>query len=175
MSQKQKPENAPESRANGSGRADHWTEKFLAHLATERGTSVYTQRNYRQALSEFCKWHEGERNQAPAWNKLDRDDFRAFLRYLGRKQLVREQSVRKHLGRAAIQLRFCALRTFYKFLIRHGQVAVSPIKNLSLPKMGKRLPKFLTAQQMKDLLEAPLRSNGTSVSCECEAREKRSV
>jgi integrase/recombinase XerC len=61
------------------------------------------------------------------------------------------------LGRAAIQLRFCALRTFYKFLIRRGQVAVSPIKNLSLPKMGKRLPKFLTAQQMKELLEAPLK------------------
>jgi integrase/recombinase XerC len=147
MLQKQRPENAPGSRANGSGRADHWTEKFLAHLATDRGASVYTQRNYRQAISEFCTWHEAERKQPPTWSKLERDDFRAYLRYLGRNQL----------GRAAIQLRFCALRTFYKFLIRHGQVAVSPIKNLSLPKMGKRLPKFLTAQQMKDLLEAPLK------------------
>jgi site-specific recombinase XerD len=126
---------------------DHSTEKFLAHLATERGASVYTQRNYRQALSEFFAWHEEERKQAPVWSELERDDFRAYLRYLGRNQL----------GRAAIQLRFCALRTFYKFLIRRGQLAVSPIKNLSLPKMGKRLPKFLTAQQMKDLLEAPLK------------------
>jgi len=71
--------------------------------------------------------------------------FRVYLRYLGRN----------HLGRSAIQLRFSALRTFYKYLIRHGAMAVSPIKNLSLPKIGKRLPKFLTAQQMKDLLEAP--------------------
>jgi site-specific recombinase XerD len=127
---------------------DHWTEKFLAHLATERGASVYTQRNYRQALAEFCNWHKEDRKQVPNWGKLERDDFRAYLRYLGRKQLAR----------AAIQLRFCALRTFYKFLVRRAQVAVSPIKNLSLPKMGKRLPKFLTAQQMKDLLEAPLKS-----------------
>jgi integrase/recombinase XerC len=147
MSQMQRPEYAPESRANTSGRVDHSTEKFLAHLATERGASVYTQRNYRQALSEFCTWHEEERKQTPAWSKLERDDFRAYLRYLGRNQL----------GRAAIQLRFCALRTFYKFLIRRGQMAVSPIKNLSLPKMAKRLPKFLTAQQMKDLLDAPLK------------------
>jgi site-specific recombinase XerD len=147
MSHKQRPQNAPGSRANGSGRVDHSTEKFLAHLATERGASVYTQRNYRQALSEFCAWHEEERKQTPSWSTLERDDFRAYLRYLGRNQL----------GRAAIQLRFCALRTFYKFLIRRGQVAVSPIKNLSLPRMGKRLPKFLTAQQMKDLLEAPLK------------------
>jgi integrase/recombinase XerC len=49
------------------------------------------------------------------------------------------------------------LRTFYKFLIRHGEVAASPIKNLSLPKLEKRLPKFLTAPQMLDLLGAPLK------------------
>ena len=48
------------------------------------------------------------------------------------------------------------MRTFYKFLIRHAVLEVSPIKNLSLPKLGRRLPKYLTAKQMTDLLEAPL-------------------
>lgn len=61
------------------------------------------------------------------------------------------------MGRAAIQLRFSALRTFYKFLIRRGAVETSPIKNLQMPKMGKRLPRFLTPQQMVDLVEAPLK------------------
>jgi integrase/recombinase XerC len=60
------------------------------------------------------------------------------------------------LSRAATQLRFSALRTFYKFLIRHGGAMVSPIKNLSLPKLEKRLPKFLTKQQMEALLIAPM-------------------
>jgi integrase/recombinase XerC len=108
---------------------------------------VYTQRNYRQALLEFSRWHGEARQAPPAWDKLQRDDFRAFVRFLGRH----------NLGRAAIQLRYCALRTFYKFLIRHGMVSVSPIKNLSLPKLAKRLPKFLTAQQMNELLAAPLK------------------
>jgi integrase/recombinase XerC len=147
MSLQQSQTETPESAAKDSGRRDHWVEKFLSHLATERGASVYTQRNYQQALAEFCTWHREERNQKPAWDKLERDDFRNYLRYLGRNKL----------GRAAIQLRFCALRTFYKFLIRRGALAVSPIKNLSLPKPGKRLPRFLTAQQMNDLLEAPLK------------------
>jgi integrase/recombinase XerC len=124
-----------------------WLEKFLKHLATDRGASTYTQRNYAQALSEFQQWHVDERKQPPAWDKLERDDFRAYVRFLGRHKL----------GRAAIQLRFSALRTFYKFLIRHGAVAVSPIKNISLPQIGKRLPKFLTPKQMEDLLQAPLR------------------
>jgi site-specific recombinase XerD len=35
-------------------------------------------------------------------------------------------------------------------------VQSSPIKNLSLPKLEKRLPMFLTVQQMLDLLRAPL-------------------
>jgi integrase/recombinase XerC len=147
MSRKQISKSGPECHSKEAGKLDAWSEKFLAHLATERGVSVYTQRNYRQALSEFCAWHNVERKQSPGWAKLARDDFRAYLRYLGRN----------HLGRAAIQLRFCALRTFYKFLIRHGLMEVSPIKNLSLPKMEKRLPKFLTVPQMKDLLAAPSR------------------
>lgn len=125
---------------------DQWIGKFLTHLATDRGASEYTQRNYKQALTEFCAWHQRERKAAPAWEKLQRDDFRSFLRFLGRQKL----------GRAAIALRFSALRTFYKFLIRRGAVETSPIKNISLPKLPKRLPQFLTVQQMADLLAAPL-------------------
>jgi integrase/recombinase XerC len=126
---------------------DKWIQKFLVHLATDRGASVYTQRNYRQALEEFLRWHREERSQPPAWEKLLRDDFRNYLRYLGRH----------NLSRAATQLRFSALRTFCKFLMRHGVVEMLPIKNLPLPRLEKRLPKFLTVQQMKDLLEAPVK------------------
>jgi integrase/recombinase XerC len=43
-------------------------------------------------------------------------------------------------------------------------VETTPIKNLSLPKLEKRLPQFLTARQMLDLLNAPLQ--------ELEAQEK---
>jgi len=136
---------------------DHWIRKFLAHLATDRGASVYTQRNYRDALNEFVRWHRAERGQSafadksasarqgPAWEKLQRDDFRSYLRFLGRN----------NLGRAATQLRFSALRTFYKFLTRHRVVGASPVKNLALPKPGRRLPKYLTRQQILDLLAAP--------------------
>ncbi len=132
------PESPPEIR-------DERVEKFLAHLAADRGASVYTRRNYQQTLKEFAGWHQAERNTAVAWASLQRDDFRNYLRYLGRNRL----------SRAAISLRFSALRTFYKFLTRQGMAGTLPIKNLSLPKIEKRLPKFLTLQQMKDLLEAP--------------------
>src|SRR3954468_13556555 len=138
--------NHPESASTPE--ADNWLQKFLIHLATDRGASIYTQRNYRDALVEFIRWQVGERKSTPAWDTLQRDDFRAYLRFLGRN----------NLGRAAIQLRFSALRTFYKFLIRHGVTSNSPIKNLALPKLPRRLPKYLTREQMISLLEAPLKA-----------------
>jgi integrase/recombinase XerC len=124
---------------------DRQIEQFLQHLATERGSSPYTQRNYEHTLFEFARWFQTERRQWPPWASLERDDFRAYLRYLGRKQL----------SRAATQLRFSALRTFYKFLVRRGRIETTPIKNLALPKPDRRLPRFLTVKQMEDLLGAP--------------------
>lgn len=125
---------------------DSTGELFLTHLAVDRGASDYTRRNYRQTLEEFTVWHQRERTVPPDWTKLERDDFRAYLRYLGREQYAR----------AAIRLRFSALRSFYKFLVRRGIVPAVPLKNILLPKLERRLPKFLTVEQMVALLEAPL-------------------
>ena len=137
-----------EPKSNPSARAilDAQAVSFLEHLAADRSASVYTQRNYRQALEEFTRWHKKERTAAPQWNILNRDDFRAYLRYLGREQLAR----------TAIRLRFSALRSFYKFLVRRGVVSSTPIKNIQLPKLERRLPRFLTADQMNGLLNAPI-------------------
>jgi len=125
---------------------------FLSHLSTERAASEYTIRNYRQALFELHQWHTNERSAPPAWMKLARDDFRSYLRFLGRN----------NISRAGIQLRFSALRSFYKFLVRRGKLDASPIKNIVMPKQGRRLPQFLTIQQMNDLLDAPLKELGVA-------------
>jgi site-specific recombinase XerD len=135
---------APDS---GSVSADPQVTTFLAHLEAERGASIYTRRNYAQALDEFGRWHRGVRGQPPSWGELERDDFRAYLRFLGRGRL----------GRASVRLRFSALRTFYRFLVRRGEVTRTPVRDLSLPRPAKRLPRFLTADQVPALLTAPLR------------------
>jgi site-specific recombinase XerD len=77
---------------------------------------------------------------------LTRDDFRAFLRHLSRR----------NFQRATIHLTFSALRSFYKFLLRRGHLAATPLRGLTLPKPERRLPKFVTVEQMTALLAAPL-------------------
>lgn len=120
--------------------------EFLAFLSNEKGASPHTLRNYRHALGEFAEWHRGAFDSTPDWRNLERDPFRAYLRFLSRRGLKR----------AAIQLRFSALRSLYRFLVRRGVVAVTPIRNIAVPKLEKRLPRFLTPEQMEALLAAPL-------------------
>ena len=124
-----------------------WAEQFFRFLSDEKDASVYTQRNYRQALGEFAQWHRDGHEPPVRWGELERNDFRLFLRQLGRREL----------SQAAIRLRFSALNSFYKFLMRRGLVESSPVKGVSLPKPAKRLPQFLTLEQMNALLDAPMR------------------
>ncbi|MCP5518215.1 MAG: tyrosine recombinase XerC [Verrucomicrobiales bacterium] len=141
------PSSAAPPDAASTAAGDERLRAFLNHLATERAASPHTLRNYRQALFEFHDWHRGQRGERPHWTRLQRDDFRAYLRFLGRGRL----------GRAAIQLRFSAFRSFYRFLIRRGDVEQTPVRQISLPRGARRLPKFLTVAQLNALLAAPLR------------------
>jgi site-specific recombinase XerD len=132
------------NKENARTTLDPLAGRFLQSLA-RKGGSVYTERNYRQALAGFSEWFQKQHGGAPDWAALRRDDFRYFLRFLGRGKL----------SRAAIQLRFSALRSFYRFLIREGVLSASPVRNLALPKLEKRNPIFLTVQQFEALADAP--------------------
>lgn len=141
------PSSHPPGDPAGAANTDERLRAFLDHLATERAASPHTLRNYRQALLDFHRWHRDQRGAPPDWTELSRDDFRAYLRFLGRGQL----------GRAAIQLRFSAFRSFYRFLIRRGDLEETPVRQITLPRSSRRLPKFLTSDQLAALLAAPLR------------------
>src|SRR5262245_49274016 len=82
---------------------DDRVEGFLRHLAIDRAVSPYTIRNYRQAFCDFRDWHLTTHGVPPRWLELGRDDFRFYLRALGRR----------NLSRSAIQIRFSALRALY--------------------------------------------------------------
>jgi len=136
--------------ATDSNRAIHdpLIDAFLEELRGIRAASDHTCRNYAQTLNEFVVWHQKAKGSAPDWKALDRDSFRAYLRFLGRKEY----------SRSSTQIRFSALKTFYKFLIRKGRVKESPIRNILLPKKEKKLPQFLTPEQIHALLEAPAKA-----------------
>jgi integrase/recombinase XerC len=114
---------------------------FLNQLEQGRGISPNTTRNYRQALLEFKATVPDK-----SWWDLKPVDFKAYLYSLARGQ---------KLGPSTMRLRFAALRTFYKVAVREGKMKLNPVSDLSLPKLPRRLPVFLSQEQITALLDAP--------------------
>ena len=77
---------------------------------------------------------------------VDREQVLRFLRY------VTEQRSNKPAARAR---KLSSIKTFYKYLADvRGLLDVNPAAAIETPKIGKRLPKFLSLDESRDLLEA---------------------
>jgi len=71
--------------------------------------------------------------------------IRAFLAYLNEESYSKATSARK----------LATLRSFYKYLVRREHIASSPVTAIRTPKQEKRLPLFLTPEQIDVLLHCP--------------------
>jgi integrase/recombinase XerC len=117
-----------------------WINKFLSHLAAERRISGHTVEAYRrdlQALAEF-----GARRNVAAWKDFGNPELRTFAAALHSKSLS-PRSIQRNLS---------AARTFYGFLMREGHCSANPALDVRAPKIKKRLPVTLDADQMGRLL-----------------------
>jgi integrase/recombinase XerC len=127
--------------------AEWWTP-FEDHLAKERRYSAYTVRNYRQAFDDFHRWLN-----EPSVN-LWRGGFDALGAREMRDFVIEAQ---QRFDRRTLHNHASGLRSFFKFWIQRGRLKRNPLLNVPLPKLEKRLPKFLTEEQMKLLLTGPQR------------------
>jgi len=122
--------------------SDSLADGFFQHLENERDVSPRTLANYRHALEQFRALVPN-----PGWLDLQPDHFRRYLFESGKRGLAKPTQ----------RLHFAALRTFYKYLTaRHG-LAANPLKVVQLPKLDRKLPVVLTAKQVVELLDAPLK------------------
>jgi integrase/recombinase XerC len=121
--------------------ADPEVGEFLRWLTEQKGASRKTVRNYGHALREFKLTIPDE-----PWWRLTSNDFKKYQYSLALQQ---------RLGPASIRLRFAALRSFYTYALRLKFVGENPVLGLTLPRLPRRLPLFLTVPQILSLLEAP--------------------
>ena len=147
------PESAPSvpERVPAAVLAEWWTP-FADFLAHERRYSTYTLRNYRQAFVDFQQWLKNR----GAWER----GFEALTVRDLRDWVIERQSGRgglPALDRRTLHNHASGLRSFFKYWQRYGRVRRNPLVGVPLPKLEKRLPQFLTEEQMKTLLQGPQR------------------
>ncbi|MDE0730146.1 MAG: site-specific tyrosine recombinase XerD [Longimicrobiales bacterium] len=59
------------------------------------------------------------------------------------------------LAPSSIRRAQSAVRTFFRFLLAEGWLSIDPTERLESPKIGTRLPEFLTKEETQRLLDAP--------------------
>lgn len=120
-------------------------DQFCDYLAHERRLSNYSVRNYRAAVQYFV----GHLEEAGKW----REDFAVVTSVQVRSFLI---EAGRNKARRTLHNQVSGLRAFYLYLRKQGVVENNPFTGLTLPKLDKPLPKFLTEAQMRSLLNGPI-------------------
>ncbi|MGJ3244194.1 MAG: tyrosine recombinase XerC [Opitutales bacterium] len=120
--------------------------QFLDHLRHERRLSAYTVRNYEQAIRSFLDWCLEHGGWDGTWHSLTATRARGFV--------IESQRTK---SRRTVHNQVSGLRTFFRWLRQQRRCDSSPFTGLSLPKLEKKLPAYLTEAQMVALLRGPKR------------------
>ena len=121
-------------------------QRFIDHLALERRLSDYTVRNYRTALVNFFSWHRDVGSWSGDLKKISSREIRDYL--------IESQ---RRVSRRTLHNYVSGLRSFYNYLLKQGTVKKNPFEGVVLPKLKKSLPKFLTENQITQLISGPMR------------------
>lgn len=129
---------------------------FLTYLRVERQTSPHTQKNYLVDMAQFFKFLE-DRHPAIAKGgqiNISKVDATIVREYLG--------GMFESMSPSSMARKIASLRTFFDYCIRQGFLTANPAKEVATPKVPKRVPKFLTVDEVFALLDSP---NGTDALC----------
>jgi len=124
-------------------------KKYEEYLKHEKDASEHTVKNYMADLYQFDGYMQ--KNHANIANsgktgltKIDHNIVRSYLSTLFGKN-----------NPASIARKLASLRSFFKYWIKEGVLSANPAKDVATPKVPKRLPKFLTVDEVGTLLSSP--------------------
>ncbi len=127
--------------------ADPLIEKFLLYIGTAKNYSPHTMKNYRNDLVQFSRYAAtrgfGDEN-ALRFADMDAATVRGFGADLHRRKM----------GPATIERKLSALRTFFRHLLREGEVAKNPALAVPIPKKPKTRPKVLNVDDAFGMVES---------------------
>jgi integrase/recombinase XerC len=118
---------------------------FLQYLRIERNCSGLTIKSYQEDLDSLLEYFRDFGGGIPDVAAVTVTTLRAYVAYLHKCNYARTTMAR----------RLACLRSFFRFCCREGLAATNPAKALRTPRAGRRLPHFLSAEQVARLLEAP--------------------
>jgi len=119
-------------------------EKFIYYLRYERNASPATIGDYRCDIEQFRDFLTPPGESTMALDQVDHKIVREFVSWLYDRRLEKSSVARK----------LAALRSFFKFCVREHITKQNPARLVSTPKLPKRVPHVLTAEELNGFLDA---------------------
>jgi len=116
--------------------------KYLGYLQSVKNSSLHTILNYRRDLEQFLAYLSPPGARPPALTGVTHTIVREFVAHLHDHGLAKSSIARK----------LAALRSFFKYCVREGRLKENPARLVPTPKLPKRIPSVLSAEEMNGFL-----------------------
>src|SRR5215469_11099275 len=136
--------------------------KYLEYLRTVKNSSPHTVSNYGKDLHQFLEFLSPPGCAPPALRAVDHGMIREFVAHLHDNGLEK----------ASIARKLAALRSFFKYCVRESMLAENPARLVPTPKLPKRIPSVLSAEEMNGFLNQ-LAEMGRPTAEKSDVRPKR--
>jgi integrase/recombinase XerC len=120
----------------------HDIDKFLQYLRSVKSSSPHTILNYGKDLAQFLAFLTPPGAEPPPLTGITHTIIREFVGHLHDQGLEKSSIARK----------LAALRSFFKYCVREGLLKESPARLVPTPKLPKRVPSVLSAEEMNGFL-----------------------
>jgi integrase/recombinase XerC len=117
-------------------------ERFLKYLSTERRYSIHTLTAYQTDIEQFSAFLNSEYHT---------DKFSHVTHPMVRAWIV--DILSQGNSPRTINRKLSTLKTFFKFLRKEGVISDNPLQRILSPKTGKKLPEFVSQENMNWLLD----------------------
>ena len=121
---------------------DKQIASFLEFIENDKKLSDNTLQSYRRDVLQYKKYVEENKIN---YTKVKQEDIKTYLQYL---QDINKKS-------STISRNLASIRLFYQYELRNNKVKADPTEGIQSPKIEKRVPSILTAQEVSLLLEQP--------------------
>lgn len=120
-------------------------ESFIEYLRVERNASDLTIKSYEEDLIALVLYFEETEGRAVEISEVTTLELRRFIAELQQAGYAKSTISRK----------LACLRSFFRFAVREGWVEANIAKPLRNPRAGRKLPHFLSAEEIARLLDSP--------------------
>ena len=117
--------------------------QFLNYLRSVRNASPHTLRSYQTDLTQFITFLTPPGVETPAIAEITHLMIREFVANLHDLGLEKSSIARK----------LAAIRSLFKFSVREGIVIRNPARLVATPKLPKRIPSVLSAEDLNTFLD----------------------